>query len=533
MFALGGALLGAAMAGLNRAHRSAGRTRQGGTFRIAVGAYASVDPAISDGWVELATCALLVRYADKPLPEGDRLVPEVAAGYPKVSRDGRTYTFRIRKDVRFSTGARVTAANFAYAIDRVLSPELQSPYGGFLDDIVGTRAVEDGKARHVYGIRASGNKLSIRLTRPVGDFVARLTYPAYCPVPTGLPIVPEGVNVPPPGSGPYYIANWSRDRQLVLKRNRFYRGDRPHHVAQFVVTIGGDDDTITRAIDRNQIDWGVGGNVPTEAAGDLGKKYGVGGPRFFVRPSGGAIFYLALNTQRPLFRNNAALRQAVNFALDRPALVRARGPYWGTPSDGYLPLGMAGAPAGHLYPVKRPNLTKARSLARGHTRGRTAVLYARDNDYGTLQAQIVQRNLKAIGVRVTVKQFPFLVLLEKVGTRGEPFDLAFQGWNAQWVDPWWYINGLLDGRTIGKYKNSNVSYFNVPRYNRQMARAARLTGARRYRAYRKLALILARDAAPLAVFGTPNVRLFVSKRVGCVISNGYPVGLDLAPVCLK
>jgi oligopeptide transport system substrate-binding protein len=510
--------------------------RNGGTFRIDAASYVSVDPAIDADWPEIASCALLMRYPDMLLPEGDRAVPEVAAGYPSVSRDARTYVFRIRSSFRFSNGARVTAANFAYMIDRVLSPTLKSPYGGFLEDIIGARAVEDGKAKHVSGVRASGHTLSIRLTRPIGDFVVRLTFPAFCPVPTSVPIVPDGVDVPLPGSGPYYIAKWTRDHEVVLKRNRFYLGGRPHHVAKFVVTIGkDDDDSITRKIDRSQTDYGYGspGAVPTQAAGDLARKYGVKGPRFFVRPGGSAIFFLALNTSRPLFRNNPSLRRAVNFALDRPALVRARGPYWGTPSDGYLPLGMAGAPAGHVYPVRRPDLSRARALARGHTRSGTAILYTSDTPFATVQARIVQRNLKAIGLHVTIEQFPSLVLFQKTGTRGEPFDITLQGLSAEWVDPYWYINVLLDGRTITKYDNFNVSYLNVPRYNRQMERAARLTGVSRYRAYRRLALVLARDAAPEAVFATPNLRLFVSKRVGCVISNGYPVGLDLAAACLK
>src|SRR5438034_8410497 len=108
------------MAGPSRAHRSAGGIREGGTLRIAAGNYGSVDPAFANySFVAGATCALLMRYPDKWPPEGNRIVPEVAAGYPKVSRDARTYTFRIRGGFRFSNGARLTAANFAYAIDRL------------------------------------------------------------------------------------------------------------------------------------------------------------------------------------------------------------------------------------------------------------------------------------------------------------------------------------------------------------------------------------------------------------------------------
>ena len=325
MVVLGGGLLGAAAAGPKRSHNGAVRTREGGTFRIAATTYDSVDPARAGfWWAELATCALLVRYPDKPPPAGNRIVPEAAADYPSVSSDGLTYTFRIRKGIRFNTGTRVTAANYAREIDRVLSPDEKSFAAGFIDDIAGARAVEEGRKGHAAGVHARGNVLSIRLTKRLGDFVTRLALPPLCPVPLAYPTKPEGIDMPPPGSGPYYIATWTRDHDLVLKRNRFYRGGRPHHVAQFVTTIGDDPDTITREIDRSQVDWGCGfnfgcsgGDVPTQAAGDLGKKYGVNRRRFFARPED-TIFYLALNTQRRLFRNNPALRRAVNFALDRP-----------------------------------------------------------------------------------------------------------------------------------------------------------------------------------------------------------------------
>ena len=114
--------------------------------------------------------------------------------------------------------------------------------------------------------------------------------------------------------------------------------------------------------------------------------------------------------------------------------------------------------------------------------------------------------------------------------------MTFGGWNGEWLDPSWFINGLLDGRTITKKGNTNLSYFDVPRYNRRMARASRLSGPSRYRTYGQLALDLAEHAAPLAVWGTRNTRLLVSNRVGCIVFNGYANagdGLDLAAACLK
>ena len=106
------------------------------------------------------------------------------------------------------------------------------------------------------------------------------------------------------------------------------------------------------------------------------RKYGVNRSQFFVKP-GLVLRGYHLNISRPLFHDNLALRQAVNFAVDRPAIVRQGGlasPLLGRPTDQYLPPSMPGFEDAHLYPLDGPDLRKARALARGHTRSGKAVL---------------------------------------------------------------------------------------------------------------------------------------------------------------
>src|SRR5215210_4078445 len=113
MLVLGAALLGAALA-QGEAGGAKPKIRNGGTFRITVaGETGSVDPTVVDDATSFAlleaTCERLMTYADKPPPRGYRLVPEVASGFPRVSRDGKTYTFTLRRSFRFSNGAPVRA----------------------------------------------------------------------------------------------------------------------------------------------------------------------------------------------------------------------------------------------------------------------------------------------------------------------------------------------------------------------------------------------------------------------------------------
>ena len=125
-----------------------------------------------------------------------RLVPEAAAATPRVSRDGRTYTFTIRRGLRFNTGEAVTARTFVATINRNLRSrgEVTLPLG----DIVGAEEVREGKAEQASGLRANGNRLMITLVEPAPDFQFRSTLAGFCAVPVGLPVDPEGVGAPFP-----------------------------------------------------------------------------------------------------------------------------------------------------------------------------------------------------------------------------------------------------------------------------------------------------------------------------------------------
>jgi YVTN family beta-propeller protein len=189
---------------------------QGGTARIVVGFMDYTDPALAystQSWqLDYATCAKLLNYPDKPAPAGSQLVPEVAKTLPAVSNHGKTYTFTIRKGFHFSPPSTepVTAQSFKYAIERSQNPRMVAMSGRpeYLDDVVGEKAYAAGKARHIAGVIAKGNTLTIRLTRPNGDLPARLSMPFFCAIPLGTPLDPKGLpTIPSPG--PYYIASYT------------------------------------------------------------------------------------------------------------------------------------------------------------------------------------------------------------------------------------------------------------------------------------------------------------------------------------
>jgi ABC-type transport system substrate-binding protein len=487
-----------------------------------------LDPALNYdfiGWrVELATCARLLTYPDKAGRAGTVLTPEVAAGFPIVSRNGRSYTYTIRPGFRFSDGSPVTAAGFAHAINRNLNPKMQSYAAPFLKDVAGASAVLNGKSQSAAGVSVSGNRLTVRLTQAAPDFLARMSMPFFCAIRADMPIEPDNT---PPGSGPYYVASFVPGREIVLRQNPYYRGSRPQRWDEMRLTLKVNSNASYLQVRKGEADYDMVGLPPTAHA-PLAGQYGVNKGRYFVHPLN-SIFYIALNTSRPFFKD-AAARRAVSYAIDRNQMVRVAGLYAGRANDQLLPPGIRGYRPVTIYP-NSAQVAKAKALLAGKTG--SVVLYSGNDPISTSQAQVIQANLKRIGIDVNVKLFTFAVQIEKTGRRGEPFDMNLIGWFADYPDPYDFINVLLYGKTISETNNINTAYFNDPAYNRKMEAAAKLSGDARYRTYGALDIDITKNAAPFLVYSNQNTREFVSKRIGCPMYSSNWGGLNLVMLCLK
>jgi peptide/nickel transport system substrate-binding protein len=471
--------------------------------------FPSLDPALAsspEAWqLEYATCGKLVDYPAVAGYRGTRLVPELAEALPRVSADRRTYTFQLRRGRRFSDGTPVTAASFARALARAASPKLVSPAEPYL--------------REVAGWHARGDELVIRLKRPAPDFVQRLALPYFCAVPKSAPFMQvDGL----PSAGPLYVQHYAPGRTLVLARNPYYRGRRASRVAKVRYEFGAYPSQILLELERGQVDYGTLTNGGFTA---LARRH------VFVAQQP-VVAYLALNTQRPLFRDNPQLRRAVSFALDRPQLVRLFGPDGARPADEYLPPGFPGYTAQHIYPLDGPDLAAARKLAQGHLRGGRAVFLACGSSDCQERAVEVAAQLAKIGLDVTVRTSPGFGSTTLSTVRGTHFDIADVIARPDYGDPYALVDKLLDGRVIRSVGNTNLSYFDDPRFDKAIDRAQQLTGVARDRAYGRLGVQVARADAPLAAYAVLNARVYVSSRVGCLTYQ--PVyGVDLAGACLR
>jgi ABC-type transport system substrate-binding protein len=524
-----GLLVAASFAGsASSASQSKGSaSKVGGTLRVNLSTtdFNYTDPSLeyeSPGWqLEYATALKLLNWRETKA----QLYNE-AASRVTVSPNGRRYTFTIRPGLRLSNGEKITAANFRFAIQRANNPKMQSPASAFLSDL-GAMTLR-GKYT-----------LIVNLKKPRPDFASIVSMPFFQAISMKTPIDPNGVKTPPSG-GPYYISSRDIGRSVVLSRNKYYKGSRPHNPNSITISVNTNLDTSLLQVRSNQKDYDMFG-VPPTAHVELHNKY----PKQYHVSPGVITDYVTMNTtygskgegikNHSCFNGNSGVgvrtRQAVNYVVNRPAALAQRGAFAGTTTDQVLPPTMPGFKQWKIYPTGKPNAAKANSLK--PKKCPSTVFYGSTSPISIAILQLVKGDLAKIGINTTLKTFTFAVRQAKEGHRGEPFDLDLQAWGADYPDPVDFIDILLDGRNIQAENNINNSYFNHAGFNARMQAAGRISNLpKRYAAWALIDRDVMKQQAPIAPLFFRTVREFTSKRVGCWSYQPIYSTMNLNAVCI-
>ena len=536
-----GLLVGASFAGSAGGNAPAkagsGEAKRGGTLRVNLSTtdFEYVDPALAYdayGWgVLYMTNLMLLNYPDKPAPEGSRLVPDAAVGFPRVSRDGKTYTFTLKNGLRFSDGSPVTAAAFKRAFERAADPKQASPAIAFMHDVVGADARNEGKAASVTGITAKGQTLTIRLTQANPTFLAEIAMPFFAAVKPSMAVDSHGLNVYP-SAGPYKIVSRSVGSQLVLERNTFYKGDRPANADRILITTNTDQNQSLLQVRAGQVDYDEFGLPPT-AHDDLSTpvRRDEGRQRPLLREHGHQH-----DLSRPEHEPDGARegQHAEGGQLrDRPARDAQSGGKVRRQAHRSDPAAQhAGLPRRQALSDQGRRHGQGQG-ARRRERRTTSTCSTPTSPTSIARAQIIKYNLEQIGLSVTLKPQPFGVAIRTAGTRGSDFDMFLIAWFADYPDPYDFINVLLDGQNIQPANNSNYSYLSSPKYNKLMTDASKLSGAARYDAYGKLDVDMMKNAVPWVPLSNGNVREFISSRVSNYIFHPVYGGAIMNALAIK
>jgi DNA-binding SARP family transcriptional activator len=451
---------------------------------------------------------------------GAGLRPELAASGPTVSPDRRTYTFRLRRGMRFSppSSAPITAHVIRDSVERALSPKLGSfrPGAPFMRDLVGVPAYERGIREHISGVRVRGDTISFTLRAPSPTFLERISLSFFSPVPPGTPAITGGVSAEAAlaSPGPYYIADRVNGEWAILRRNRNYRGPRTGVLDTVALREGLDPEQALSRVQRGEFDGLLLDDALLEPGGAVARRFageqspGAVGYRAF---STRTVRYLALNAGAGPLRS-PALRQVIAAAIDRRALAVVQ----------------AATPTASLLPPEPSSLgdtgdrTSAERLER---RGRARVWMAvqRACDRCGQFANTVASAVKELGVAVTAVE----VANPRAAIRADPtrFDLVDLSTNVPYPDPAAFLERMLGGDVPRRWLPTSTQA--------AIARLTTLSGRHREAAALRIAQHLQRTDVPVIAYGADAIGTLLGPRLGCRTWNGIDAGPDLAALCLN
>ena len=449
-------------------------------------------------------------------PEGEW--HPAAADSWELSEDGRTWTFHLRQDAKWSDGVPVTADDWVYSFRRYLNPEMANVYAWFLFDLENGEAYNKGEVEveELGVLKIDDHTFSITTTVPIPYYMFKINWHA-APVPRHM-VEEHGddwANDPAtaPSNGPYRIAEWNRGKNVIFTPNPHYTGRYPatfeQRIQVIIPEVGAPRLQMYQAGD---IDGGVGvtGDDLVQVLADpqLSKEA-------YISVMNRGV-YIYMNQRTPPF-DNILVRQAFAHAVDRTALCDSVMRGTCIPAHGFLPkdfpcernddpeliafqnfdpevaadlLAQAGYPGGEGF----PELT----------------IYTKEGEF-IREAEAIQRMLADnLGVKITPQNVERALYVDQM--RNGELKVALNRWGADFIDPsnfvdWWddpaasYFTGWTD-----------EEYRNLIDTARPMAMSTE-----RCDLYHGALKILARDA----------IGVFVMNPVQAVLYKDYVAGLTL------
>ena len=420
------------------------------------------DPGLSytvDGWSILWNVYTpLLGYKHVGGPDGATLVPALTEALPDVSSDGLTYKLKLIKGLKYSDGSPVKASDFRATIER--DYKLDSPGVGFFSNIVGADEFSKTKTGHITGITADDatGDITIKLKSPQGDFSNILGTEFAAPVPANTPAKDQSTS-PPPSTGPYMIQSYKPNKSFVVVRNPNFKptANVPDGNPDKVVgTILEDDTAALQQTLNNTADYDFH-SIPTDRLANIQSKY----PDQLKIYTPANTYYFFVNTRQAPF-DKLQVRQAVNYAIDRDALVRLYGGL-ANPTENVLPPTYPQYKKISMYPH---DLAKAKQLikAAGAT-GAAVTVWGNDSETSKKPVAYLADVLNSIGLKAKLKIVNASVYWTTIGNQATKAQIGFADWFQDYPHPLDWFDVLLNGNRITQTHNNNYSNANNPAIN--------------------------------------------------------------------
>ncbi|KOS26935.1 peptide ABC transporter substrate-binding protein [Bacillus anthracis] len=462
------------------------------------------------------------------LDKDNKPIPAVAKSNTK-SEDGKKYTFKLRKDAKWSNGDPVTAKDFVYAWQRAVDPETAAEYAFIVFDIKNAEKINKREIPVAeLGVKAiDDNTLEVELEQPVPYFLNLIAFPTFYPLNEkfvkeqgdkyGLEANTTVYN------GPFVLNEWKHEQSFQLKKNPNYWDKKTVKLEEINFNIVKDTSTEVNLYETGQIDF----TLLTAEFVDKYKKnkeeYGA-----YTEPS---TYFLRLNQKRggqdtPL--KNKKLREAIALSIDKKNLANVILNDGSKPADYLVPKGLATGPDGKDFQETFKNGVKqdAKKAAAAWEEAKkelgkdqvTIELLNYDNDNAKKVGEYIkeqfEKNLQGVTVNIKLQPFKQKLKLESE----QDYEISFAGWSPDYPDPMTYFD-------MFERKNSHnqMSYSN-PKYDEIITKANRelMTDAKkRWKELGKAEkLLLEEDAALVPLYQTarsyvmkPNVKGIVKHNI--------------------
>jgi len=507
---------------------ASGGVQTGGTLRAGIPDDPDhLDTGISyavEGWELLeATNNGLLTFKKASGSAGSEVVPDIATAMPAVTDGGLTYTFHVHPGVRFSppVNRAVKPSDFQYAIERLF--HVGSPGVGFYTIIQGANAYAAHRAAHISGIVANDKAMTIafHLTHPDGAFLDIMAMPFAFAVPAGMPY--KDISTDPQwrvATGPYMVKTYVPKQQIVLVRNPNFRQWSPNspdgHLNEVTVQIGVTPEQAVNETIDGQLDWYMEA-VPPDRLTELKARYP---SQVHMYPRNNDT-YFSMNERLAPF-NKLAVRQAVNYAIDRNALVKLFGGQ-GTPTETVIPPSFGSAyHEPNLYPH---DVAKAKQLIQqADAVGAPVQIWTTNADPAPKAAQYLASVLGSIGLKVTgVRTIDDSVYWDTLLSEKTDPQIAFNHFDQDYPEGEDFIDTLLNGEHIVNVGNNDVSNTDDPALNAMIDRTKRMPlGAARNAMWAKIDNQFMQRDAGWAPFAPGRAEVFVSANLhGLVFTGSY------------
>ena len=389
----------------------------------------------------------------------NKISPALADGEPTVSSDGKEYTIKLKKDLKWSDGSPLNANDFVYSWKRAADPKTSSDYS-YLFDIM-----EKGSDGTIDVSAVDDNTLKFKLKAPVPYMMELLTFPTYMPVPKASV---EGAkdHETNPGAwaseagfvsnGAYTLKEWKHNESMVYVKNpNFYDADKVT-VNELHFMLSADDTAILAAYQAGNLDF-----IDSVPNGEINNLKSL--PDFHVVNNLGT-YYVGFNVNSKMFDGKtpeqaSKMRRALSLLIDRQYIVDTIGKTGQQPANTFVPAGMSDGHGGifkqdddaYKYPVDggyykiAVDKDQAISLLKeagykfddnGMLSSETPITInylVNQNTGNEAIAQAIQQDWAAIGItmNISTEDWQTFVNDRKVGN----FDVAREGWLADYNDP--------------------------------------------------------------------------------------------------